>query len=904
MVSVEPRDLAYVIYTSGSTGRPKGVMVEHGGIANLALWVRAEFGVERDARMTQSASLSFDASAQQIFAGLSAGAELHPVPDEARADGGRMLEFLAERAITHWDSVPSLWYPVVRRLAEAGRPDVLSALRTVLLAGEAVRPDMASAWLTGRFSSARLFNVYGPTEATVDATCDELVAGDGGRVEVTIGVPIANVRVTVVADGLRPCLPGVTGEICIAGAGVARGYAGQPAVTAAAFVPCPDGEAPGARVYRTGDLGRVRGDGRLEYLGRHDDQVKVHGHRIELGEVEAALRSCAGIVDAAVVAVDDGEGNRRLHACCAGRPRSDADLRRELEERLPAAMLPATIRLVPSLPLNDNGKVDRRRVAELLSAAPPAERAGAGETSLSWLERVLLEAWRQVLRSDALGPDDDFFEMGGDSITTISLRHRCAELGVRLPVSEVFRHPTVRRLARRLAEAGEVGGAFAPPTLAIPEPGPALDLALAGPWAGRAEVVLDLLPMQRAMLLGGIPPLITEVRRHAGRIDPAALEQALRLLVERHDALRTVFRLDTERGPVQVVLRPEPVAVPVMDARAAPGRDGHEHARRRAEGMAAAGLDPEAWPLFRLELVVVDDRCFDLVWCVHHAIMDGWSQGLLDRDLLGLARRISERRFTPLRPLRTNFRHCVWDDRARRASGAGRSFWLRHLDGATPARLPADHPGPVRGEQATAVVRRALTPDASSRFRRWAGAHGMTLGTVCLAAHAVLVQTVTLQDDVVVGYVSSRRADLGPDGPEVVGCLIDTVPARLRLPAGAGLVDAVPVVREALLEVREHEHMGYAQICEALGLGGRLPLLDAVFLFQNYPTPRRQDEDAQRLLAVESVEPSHYPLTIVVYDGFGGQALDVEFKYWPSLLAAETVETMADLYVRTLSEVG
>ncbi|HZG53964.1 MAG TPA: amino acid adenylation domain-containing protein, partial [Pyrinomonadaceae bacterium] len=437
-------NLAYVIYTSGSTGKPKGVMVEHLGLCNLVAAQIAAFEIRPESRVMQFASFSFDASVSEIFTALAAGAALHLGARETLLNDFGFVEQLRKEEI----SVITL-PPAVLSALDA---EELPALRTLVSAGENCPPEVVAGWGQGR----RFINAYGPTEATVCATWGVCEPDD--RSEPTIGRPLANAQVYVLDENLQPAPLNTPAEIYIGGVGVARGYLNQPALTAARFIPDPYAAAPGSRLYRTGDMARYLADGRLEFLGRKDEQVKVRGYRIELGEVEAALRAAPGVRDCAVAAREDGTGGRTLVAYFVGGGEG-AILRERMAETLPGYMVPSAFVKLEALPLTPNGKLDRRALPAPDRAAR-AERKGEFVAARTPIEQKLVEIWVELLGVEKIGVQDNllvgihdhFFDMGGHSLLAVCVFSRIREVfGVDLPLRLIFTSaPTVAGLAAEI----------------------------------------------------------------------------------------------------------------------------------------------------------------------------------------------------------------------------------------------------------------------------------------------------------------------------------------------------------------------------------------------------------------------------------------------------------------------
>ena len=456
-VAVDGASLAYVIYTSGSTGTPKGVMVPHAALANHTASALRAYGISPADRVLQFASVSFDASAEEIFPALAAGAALVLRPSHAVDAVPGFLAFCSERGVTVLDLPTAFWHPLAAALA-ADRLPLPAALRLVIIGGERALPERVAAWNAAVRGRARLVNTYGPTEGTIVATRHEVAAGEDGGRELPVGRPIHGVRCRVLDAALGPVPAGVPGELHLGGAGVARGYLRRPALTAERFVPDPHAGTAGARMYATGDRARWRADGSLEFAGRVDGQVKVRGFRIEPGEVEAALRRHPDVRDAAVAAREDAPGERSLAAyVVAGAPAPPVrELRDLLRELLPAWMVPSSFAFVDALPLTPAGKVDRRALAA--RGAAPALAAEAFVAPRTPAEEALAAAWAEVLRRERVGVHDDFFELGGDSIRAIQAVSGARRRGVFLTPQQIFQHPTVARAA---AVSGAVPGPVA-----------------------------------------------------------------------------------------------------------------------------------------------------------------------------------------------------------------------------------------------------------------------------------------------------------------------------------------------------------------------------------------------------------------------------------------------------------
>ncbi|HEX8243336.1 MAG TPA: amino acid adenylation domain-containing protein, partial [Longimicrobium sp.] len=541
---LRPGHVAYMIYTSGSTGRPKGVMVAHHGVCNLVTTAFPGFALEPGGRVLQFASFSFDACVFEVFRTLTSGASLHLAPRARLLTGEALEETVSRHGITHVVLPPAM-------LESMPEGESLPSIRTLVVAGDAVREPLVRRWAPGR----SLINAYGPTETTVCASLGRCRSDEPG--DPSIGRPIWNARIYLLDAAGEPVPPGVAGELFIGGAGVARGYLGRPALTAERFVPDPFGGEPGSRMYRTGDLARWKESTDalahsrthvLEFLGRNDFQVKIRGFRVELGEIEGRLREHPAVREAVVVAREESPGDPRLVAYWAGEDVGAEALRAHLGERLPEYMVPAAYVHLEAMPLTPSGKLDRRA---LPSPEGDAYTRRGYEAPVGEVEQALAEIWSEVLDVERVGRRDDFFELGGHSLLAILVISRIRQvLDVEVEPGEVFERPVLKELAEVLAAARR---AELPP-IERADRSTRLPLSFAQQRLWFLEQMGDL---------GGAYHVPQRLRLR-GALDRPALVRALDRLVARHEALRTTFVL-VEGEPAQRIAPVEESAFLLLD---------------------------------------------------------------------------------------------------------------------------------------------------------------------------------------------------------------------------------------------------------------------------------------------------------------------------------------------------
>jgi len=784
---LHPGHPAYVIYTSGSTGTPKGVVVAHAGIVSLSEFEIASFGIGAGSRVAQFASVSFDAFAVECCMALLAGAALVPVPSGQRM-GAELAAYLARTGVTHVTLPPA----VLGSLP----PGSLGQETLLIVAGEACPGELVAQWSPGR----RMFNAYGPTETTVCATISAALAGSGAP---PIGSPVAGTRVYVLDDALRLVPPGVAGELYIAGTGLARGYLGQPGLTASRFVACPFG-APGERMYRTGDLVRWRPDGQLVFAGRADDQVKIRGFRVELGEIESVLSGHPAVARAAVAVREDQPGGARLAGyvvAAAGEVPDAAALRAHVAARLPEYMVPAAFVTVDSLPLSENGKLDRAALP-----APEYGAAGADEylPPRTEAEQVLAQLWADVLGAKQVGTHDSFFDLGGHSLLAVRLISRVrAALGVEIPIGDLFAAPTVAAMAG-LLEAGT-------PVR------PALTAAPARP----ARVPLSA-AQQRLWFIGQLEgPSATynipAAWRLSGAVDRDALREALADVAARHEALRTVFP-HHEGTPGQHILDPAQARPELLESRVAP--EATPAALAQAAGYRfdlTSELPIRAW-LFEEP---AGEHVLLLV--VHHIAADGQSMRPLSRDL-GVAYQARLAGTAPdWAPLPVQYAdYTLWqrdllgdEDDPASVVAMQAGFWRQALAGLPEElALPADRPRPAVASYRGGGVPLRVPAPVHAGLTRVAREHGATVFMAVQAAVAVLLSRLGAGTDIPIGSPAAGRPDEALD--ELVGFFVNTLVLRTDVSKDPAFGDLLDRVRDADLAALAHQDVPFERLVESL----------------------------------------------------------------------------------------
>ncbi|WP_425303655.1 amino acid adenylation domain-containing protein, partial [Nocardia wallacei] len=919
LAPLRPSNTAYVIFTSGSTGRPKGVAVPHGAIVNQLLWKRAEFGLHPDDAVLLKTAATFDLSVWEFWSAAVSGARLVIAAADGHRDPAYLNELMARESVTTLHVVPSMLDALLADAAARGPGDAYrqsgirpaperlgiadsavalwKSLRRVLAIGEALPGALAQ-----RFRSAHpdidLFNLYGPTEAAVSITNHPV--SDADRMSVPIGLPEWNSQVYVLDSRLHPVPVGVSGELYLAGAQLARGYFDRPDLTSDRFVANPFG-VPGARMYRTGDLAAWNADGELEYRGRTDFQVKVRGFRIELGEIEAALLALPEVGQAAVVAKRDRHtGDRLVAYLVASNGELDAaQAKSALSAGLPSYMVPSAFVVLEALPLTVNGKLDRKALPD------PEFEAAVYRAPSTPIEEIVAGTFAEVLGVERVGADDDFFALGGNSLLATQVAARIgAALDSRVSVRSLFEAPTVAALA---VAAEQSAGAALPPLTAQPRP-ERIPLS----FAQQRMWVLN--QFDTAAAVYNIPAAI----RLSGTLDPAALREAVADVVARHEILRTVYPL-TGEGPVQEI---RPAHAIDIDLTSMPVSTADLAAT--VERVMTQGFDVTSEVPFRIALLhpapetgaaqdVPDD--YVLVFVAHHIATDGWSMGPLTRDLMLAYASRSGGEAPAWAPLGVQYAdYALWQ---RRALGSEDdpdsllaqqvSYWRREL-AALPEQLdlPADRPRPDAASYRGATVEFEIEPGLHADLNRVAREHHSTLFMVVHAALAVVLARLSGTRDIAIGTPVAGRGHAALD--DLIGMFVNTLVLRTEVDPAATVGELLHAVRRTDIAAFAHADVPFERLVELLDpvrSASRHPLFQVMLTFQNLaPTDLRLPG-----LTVSGVDaatpPAKFDLQVTLAERIGdsgaAQGISAALTYATDLFDAETVAGFGEYLRRVLA---
>jgi len=863
-IEVKPENLAYVIYTSGSTGNPKGVAVEQGGLVNLITAMARRPGLAAENVLLAVTSLSFDISMLEIYLPLVTGARVVIISKESAADGDRLIQILATTGVTHLQATPATWRLVLDS-GWGGDPNL-----TVLCGGEALPSDVADKLLD---KSLQAWNLYGPTETTIWSTMSQLTRESE---VISIGRPIDNTQIYILDRVLQPVPVGVPGEIYIGGSCLARGYFHRPELTAERFMADPFARAAGGRCFRTGDLGRYRPNGEIEFLGRVDYQMKIHGFRIEPGEIETVLNQFPGIEQAVVVAFEDQPGEHRLIAYELENEKLDRNqLREYVQRRLPDYLIPSAFVRIEKMPLTPNGKIDRRALPKPNLSPESMDDDLSGNA----IEEILRGIWAEVLRLAEVGPHQNFFELGGHSLLATRVISRIRYVfGVEATLRALFENPTVSGLREVIERERRVGPGVEPPLTRR------VDRDQGGPLshAQRRLWLVDKLTSGNNIF--NIPTAVHFI----GPLNLLVLENSLGEIIRRHEALRTRF-VEVGDQCLQVVTSPQPVALMLVDLRRLSETEREAQCQRLAEAEARRPFDLLRGPHLRCRLFKLGDDDHIVLFTMHHIVSDGWSMGLLIREITSLYKSFSQGTQSWLpEPTIGYADFAAWESEWMKGEVLEKElgYWKRQLAGKLPPlNMPTDRPRAVvpsyRGGRQGVTINKETKDQVKTLCRK----EGVTLFMTLLAAFDVLLYRYTGQEDLIVGTNVANRNRGEIEG--LIGFFVNQLVMRVNLSGNPTFQELLQRVRNVALGAYDHQNLPFDKLVEALSPERALnqaPLFQVKIILQNIPLidEARGIAIDQRLhskpFKAELSTTSKLDMTLIVSDTPGGLFCSLEYS--------------------------
>ncbi len=918
-------NLAYVIYTSGSTGQPKGVMIEHHSVINRLHWMQKEYPLSERDVILQKTPYTFDVSVWELFWWSWYGASLCFLEPGGEKDPAGIARTIAEHRVTTLHFVPPMLNAFLDHLEEQCESlNAMNAVKQVFASGEALPKHTVDRFFAilgqGR---VKLVNLYGPTEATVDVTSFECKPG---LVRIPIGKPIDNIRMHVMDRQLRPLPIGIPGELCISGAGLARGYLGRPELTDEKFVLDPFN--PGERMYRTGDIARWLPDGNVEYLGRIDHQVKIRGYRIELGEIAETMKKHPFVSDAAVIDRTGSDGSKYLCAyLVAVGDVTDGECREHLHVTLPSYMVPSHFVRLDALPLTPNGKLNRGALPEPVLRAGLDDERSYTEPGTE-LEQALAGIWGEVLGREQVGIHDDFFHLGGDSIVLLRLASRIHnQLGMETELKELYTHRTISELAAYLSQSSGRGQ-----TQAIKEGLQLIEAFQESARTGRffssyaSNEIDDFFPLskiQQSMvyysMLKPDQPIYHDQFFFPVAFRPwdsSLFERIARNLAQRHAILRTVFDIDSLDEPVQIVLTQAKPDVAVEDLRHMAADEQRDYIELRKNADLKVKYLVDGALLWRLSVFRLGEESAVVFLSFHHAVLDGWSVAVFQQEFIELYNHIAagglENAPDGLEPapLRFSYKDYVALNAYKQADARTEQFWTTFLSGYTRGKLPFNLARkPLDKDGSSTIIRRTLAPELSGRLEQQSGKYGCTVRDLCLAAHLYLLRVITGEADIITGLVSHDRLAV-EDGDRILGCFLNSLPIRMQLDKREEKQELVRKVAETVYRMNAHEAF-LSDIARMIGERtdpALNPIFDTLFNYTEFhvldftEVQKNIQVEENDGLELRSSEMTNTLLDVEVHRS--GGRMNVQIKYSPQYFYQRDMDTVFTFYVRILEKLS
>ncbi|MFW6357750.1 MAG: condensation domain-containing protein [Chroococcales cyanobacterium] len=920
--SVTAENLAYTIYTSGSTGNPKGAMNTHQAIVNRLLWMRDAYGVGECDRILQKTPFSFDVSVWEFFLPLISGGTLVVARPEGHKDAVYLRNAIARHGITMLHFVPSMLQVfllttedtedaeefILNSVNEGGeKEDQLVSLlfsplplgegpgvrgfnlKRVICSGEALSVDLQNRFFED-FPGVELHNLYGPTEAAIDVTAWQCWREEN-QYTVPIGKAIANIQLYILDSSLQQVPVGIPGELHIGGIGLARGYLHRPDLTAQKFIPNPFN--PSQRLYKTGDLCRYRDDGVIEYLGRIDYQVKLRGFRIELGEIEAIISQFAEVREAVVILHQEEANNSYLVAYVV--PQQEEinlqALRQFLQEKLPDYMIPSLFMELEGLPLTSNGKVNRK-------ALPSPNKNRLSEKGFvspkTPIEAILANIWGRILGLTQVGIEDNFFELGGHSLLATQVMSQLRQaFSIELPLGDLFENPTIAELAKKV-ETGLNANS--------------LEYFAIQPIARDASIPLSF-AQQRLWFLQELDPqsaayngcVAVDIR---GKLNVTALEQSLNRIVERHEILRTQFKVFNGQ-PTQEIVGELNLPLPLVDLRGVSTLEQEKEADKIAIADAQKPFNLNAAPLLRVTLIQFEEENYRLLLTIHHIIFDAWSTAILIREIAATYEALIQNQTLSLPPLPVQYADfAAWQREwlEREELQQQLDYWKKQLLPIPPVlQLPTN---PV-SETGNAGKRYAfsLSKSLADSLNRLSQRSNTTLFMTLLAAFKVLLHYYTQQKDIVVGSPIANRNRQEIEG--LIGFFVNTLALRTNLSQAETFADVLQQVREVTLGAYSHQDLPFEKLVAELDIDRNLesfPLFRVWFVLQN--TPKESLTLPELTLSLSDLETGFVRHDLKLDLTETSEGISGFFEYKTALFDANFISRMATLWTQLLMKVG
>ena len=821
----KPSDYAYIIYTSGSTGNPKGVLIKHRSVVNRLHWMQNEYKLTEQDIILQKTPVVFDVSVWELFWWCFSGAKLVLAGPGAEKDPAELCRIVETESVTIVHFVPSMLNALLIYLKDDHHRHSFKSIKKLFTSGEALNANDALEYLD-YYPHTEIHNLYGPTEATVDVSFFPVLPSAYRR-NVPIGKPIDNTKLYIYNKHMQLQPVGIPGELYIGGVNLSPGYLNQVELTVERFIPDPlDNNAV---LYKTGDSARWLDDGNIEFLGRIDNQVKIRGNRIEPGEIEHVIKSFPSVKNSIVLTKETGHAIGLVAYLVTDDSFVEQDLRNFIGANLPDYMIPSHFFLIDSIPTTVNGKVDRKKLLAIQHDAGAGFVAAASE-----LENILDQYWKVILKNDRISVNDNFFRIGGDSILAVKLIGMINnELPVQLSVNDFYQHNTIKELALFIEGAKGEGKLLDYKRIEN-------EVDAFGEWYKKEhpgeliEAVYPMSDIEKAMCYvhKSRPEDILYYEQIMQRVtyeklDAQVLQKAVRLLVQKHEILRTGFDIDSFAHIVYKKVNSDMLFFDFSNCSETEQRQKIEAYREQSR---QKHFDLNTAPLWRIVLFRLYENHHEILFEYHHAVLDGWSYVSLLTELNNVYGELLKDPHTVAHPLQVNFRDYIIQELVQKENAGTRNYWKKELQGYTRLQL-----GEVKGARKFKSVRETYPLEMLRNIEAVAEQLNTTVKNVMFAAYLYTMRVLSCNNDVLTGLVTFTRP-LKKDGEKILGCFLNTIPFRIQIPDNITWAGFIKMVDKKLMELKQYEHLSLLEIKKSVGKPTHTenPLFDTFFNFINW----------------------------------------------------------------------
>ena len=892
--------VAYIIYTSGTTGKPKGVMVTHSNVIRLLINSQFQFDFSENDVWTMFHSHGFDFSVWEMYGALFFGGKLVIVPQLVARDSGAMCQLLNEHSVTVLNQTPTAFYQISNELLSSQTPH---SLRYVIFGGEALVPKRLASWYE-EHSDVKLVNMYGITETTVHVTYKEIGASEIAGEASNIGKPIPTLTAYVMDKFGKLQPQGVAGELCVGGAGVAKGYLFRPALTAEKFISNPYN--PAERLYKSGDLVRALQNGDLEYLGRIDQQVKIRGYRIEIKEIESHIVAHHMVTETVVLPVKNTSGTDALCAYMVVTADYDQQqLTRNLADSLPDYMVPSYFMTVDEIPVTQNGKVNTRALP-----APVHQQEQVVEAR-NETEKTLVAIWKDTLKIDNIGITNNFFHVGGDSINAIKLINNVKEsFGIEVRVADLYVNETIEKFSEHLNGLGETDGEDERTQQILQQFESLKDRVLAThPDKERIEDVYPMTEIQRGMVFNYLKNLGTGVYHDQflfnlsyKEFDQERFTKALELLVAKHEMLRVSFDIDNYEEFIQIIYRQTDLPLETETFEGMSMEACRNQIKADLIEDIARPFDKDVRSLWRMKLYQLNDADFTLMLSFHHAILDGWSVASLTTELNNIYVALSDHPdFEPAK-LRSSYKDAVISEIYEKEATEKLDFWRSELSGYERLEMSFLSSHEKTGDML--IYKRALESHLMEHIQQLAVASNSSVKNIMLAAYLCTLKYFSGNRDMTVGLVTNNRP-IKEDSDQILGCFLNTIPMRVQVEGEATFSDLLGQIDDKVRTLKAYENVPLFEIANAIGevSKDKNPIFDTLFNFVNFHIYNDAVSNGEQSDHTREQFSDGNQNTNTLFD-FEVSATNNELtllpKYDPVLISEEFVDRFCDYYLSVL----